>query len=85
MLLRPFRIEILTRRHVSSFGKIADRYGQQWAAPLLLTWFGGDQPAWAYGAGEERPQWVADHLPGLCVSASRGRGLTRRFQEGNLA
>jgi len=66
MLLRPFRIENLTRTHVSSFGKIAGEYGQQWTAELLRTWFGGDQPVWAYGGGSERPQWVADYLPGVC-------------------
>jgi predicted 2-oxoglutarate/Fe(II)-dependent dioxygenase YbiX len=67
MLLRPFRIENLTGAHVNSFGKIAGGYGQQWTLPLLRTWFGGDQPAWAYGRGQERPQWVADWLPGVCA------------------
>ena len=66
MLLHPFRIENLTGAHVNSLGKIADEYGQQWTAELLRTWFGGDQPAWAYGGGSARPQWVADYLPGLC-------------------
>jgi len=66
MLLRPFRIENLTDAQVKSFAKIADGYGQHWTAELLRTWFGGDQPAWAYGGGQERPQWVADSLPGLC-------------------
>jgi predicted 2-oxoglutarate/Fe(II)-dependent dioxygenase YbiX len=66
MLLRPFRIEDLTDVYVDSFGKIAGRYGQQWTAELLQTWLGGKQPAWAYGGGQERPQWVADCLPGLC-------------------
>ena len=66
MLLRPFRIENLTGAYVDSFGKIAGRYGQRWTADLLRTWFGGEQPAWAYGGGQERPQWVADWLPGLC-------------------
>ena len=66
MLLRPFRIENLTGADVDSFGKIADGYGPQWTADLLRTWFGGDQPAWAYGGGAERPQWVADRLPGVC-------------------
>ena len=65
-LLRPFRIENLTDAQVKSFAKIADVYGQQWTAELLRTWFGGDQPAWAYGGGQARPQWVADSLPGLC-------------------
>jgi predicted 2-oxoglutarate/Fe(II)-dependent dioxygenase YbiX len=66
MLLRPFRIEILTDAYVNPFARIADRYGQEWTAELLRAWFGGVQPAWAYGGGQERPQWVADQLPGLC-------------------
>jgi predicted 2-oxoglutarate/Fe(II)-dependent dioxygenase YbiX len=76
MLLRPFRIESMTATHVNSFGKIAGGYGQQWTAELLRTWFGGDQPAWAYGGGQERPRWVADWLPGLCegLQATGGAG-----------
>jgi 2OG-Fe(II) oxygenase superfamily len=76
MLLRPFRIENLTDACVNSFAKIADRYGQQWTAELLRAWFGGDQPAWAYGGGQERPQWVADWLPALCkgLRATGGAG-----------
>jgi 2OG-Fe(II) oxygenase superfamily len=66
MLLRPFRIESLTDAQVESFAKIADGYGQQWTAELLRAWFGGDQSAWAYGGGQERPRWVADSLPALC-------------------
>ena len=67
MLLRPFRIENLTDAHGNSFGKIADGYGQQWTAQLLRTWFGGDQPLWPYGGVQERPQWAADRLPGVCA------------------
>jgi predicted 2-oxoglutarate/Fe(II)-dependent dioxygenase YbiX len=67
MLLRPFRIENLTDTDVNSFGTIADAYGQQWTAHLLRTWFGGDEPEWAYGGGQERPQWVAGWLSSLCV------------------
>jgi len=67
MLLRPFRIENLTDAYVNPFGKIAGGYGQRWTAELLRTWFSGDQPAWAYGGGQDRPQWVADWLPGLCA------------------
>jgi hypothetical protein len=66
MLLRPFRIENLTDTNVNPFGKIADAYGQQWTARLLRIWFGGNEPEWAYGVGQERPQWVADWLPNLC-------------------
>ena len=67
MLLRPFRIESLTGADVDSFGQIAGGYGQRWTAELLRTWFGGKQRAWAYGGGQERPQWLADWLPGLCA------------------
>jgi predicted 2-oxoglutarate/Fe(II)-dependent dioxygenase YbiX len=67
MLLHPFRIENLTDAYVNPFGKIAGGHGQQWTAELLRTWFGEDQPAWAYGGGQDRPQWVADSLPGLCA------------------
>ena len=79
MLLRPFRIENLTDAYVDSFGKIADRYGQRWTADLLRTWFGGERQAWAYGGGQERPQWVAEWLPGLCA------GLHARGSAGAVA
>jgi hypothetical protein len=83
MLLRPFRIENLTQAGVKSLAKIADCYGHQWTAGLLQTWFGGDQRAWAYGGGRERPQWVADFLPGLCAglhaTGSAGQGAAQRL------
>jgi hypothetical protein len=85
ILLRPFRIENLTDVYVSSFGNIAGRYGEQWTAELLRTWFGGDQPAWAYGGGQERQQWVADWLPGLCAglhaTGSTGTVAAQRLLE----
>jgi hypothetical protein len=67
MLLRPFHIEDLGHGSVEPFGMIAGRYGQPWTAELLRTWFDGHQPALAYGGGQQRPQWVADRLPGLCA------------------
>jgi predicted 2-oxoglutarate/Fe(II)-dependent dioxygenase YbiX len=79
MLLRPFRVENLTGAHVEEFGKNADGYGQQWTAELLRAWFGGDQPAWSYGGGQVRPQWVAGWLPGLC------EGLHARGEAGAAA
>ncbi len=85
MLLRPFHIEDLDHESVDSFGKIAGRYGQPWTAELLRTWFGGDQPAWAYGGGQERPRWVADRLPGLCArlhaSGSAGAVAAQRLAD----
>src|ERR1035441_6803760 len=83
MLLRPFRIENLTDANVNSYAKIADKYGQQWTAELRRTWFGGDQPSWAYVGGQERPQWVSDWLPGLCqglhATGGAGRWSAYRF------
>jgi predicted 2-oxoglutarate/Fe(II)-dependent dioxygenase YbiX len=67
MLLGPFCVENLTAAQVGPFGEIAGQYGQQWTARLLHAWFGGDQPAWGYGGALDRPQWVADQLPRLCV------------------
>ena len=83
MLLHPFRIEDLDHESVDSFGKIAGRYGQPWTAELVQTWFGGKQPAWAYGGGQERPQWIADRLPSLCArlhaSGSAGAAAAQRL------
>jgi hypothetical protein len=67
MLLHPFRIEDLTDAAVNSFAKLAASFGQEWTAKALRTWFGGDQPALAYGGGQDRPRWVADFLPGVCT------------------
>ena len=83
MLLHPFRVEDLDHESVDSFGKIAGRYGQPWTAELVQTWFGGKQPAWAYGVGQERPRWIADRLPGLCArlhaSGSAGAAAAQRL------
>jgi hypothetical protein len=67
MLLRPFRVEVLTNAHAGLFGNIASGYGEQWTAGMVRTWFGPRQQAWAYDGGQERRQWVADQLPGLCA------------------
>jgi len=67
MLLHPFDIEDFTDGYAGSFGKIAGRYGHQWTAELLRTWFGAAQPTWTRGRGPERPRWVADTLPALCA------------------
>jgi hypothetical protein len=87
LLLRPFRVEDLSGVCVDSLGKIVSSYGQQWTAELLRTWFGRDQPAWAYGGGQERPQWVADWLPGLCAGlhAAHSAGAVAALQLLDLA
>jgi predicted 2-oxoglutarate/Fe(II)-dependent dioxygenase YbiX len=75
MLLHPFCVENLAAAHVGSFGKNACQYGQQWTTRLLQAWFGGDQPAWAYGTGLDRPRWMADQLPGLCAGLHTTGGV----------
>jgi len=67
MLLRPFRVEDLTSAHAGLFGNIISGYGEQWTAGMVRTWSGPQQQPWAYGGGQERRQWVADQLPGLCA------------------
>ena len=76
MLLHPFVIEDFTDAYVDSFGEIAGRYGDQWTAELLRTWFGPGQPTWTYSRGPERPRWVADRLAALCAGlhATGGAG-----------
>jgi hypothetical protein len=83
MLLHPFVIEDFTDSCVDSFGRIASRYGHQWTAERLRTWFGTDQPTWARSRGPERPQWVADRLPalgaGLHAAGSAGAGAAQQL------
>jgi predicted 2-oxoglutarate/Fe(II)-dependent dioxygenase YbiX len=87
MLLRPIRVGNLTPAHAEPLAKIAGTYGQQWTAGLLRAWFGGDQPAWAYGAGQDLPQWVTGRLPGLCkrLHATGSAGTMAAQQLLNLA
>jgi hypothetical protein len=63
--------------------KIASSYGQQWTEDLLRTWFGGGQATWAYGPALDRPQWIAESLPGLCAglhaSGSAGAAAARQL------
>jgi len=75
MLLRAFRLEDLTAATVSSFAEVTSHYGKRWTVELLETWFAGNQRVWPYG-GWERPQWVAEWLPGVCegLHAAGGAG-----------
>ena len=75
MLLRPFRVENLSRSHVPALVKLAAGYGQRWTSGLLGIWFGDGRHAWMYGARQERPQWMTASLPGLCA-ALHAKGST---------
>lgn len=64
MLLRPFRIECLRPSNVTPLATLAEHYGERWVGELARTWSGDGRP-WAYGARQERSEWIA-LLPGLC-------------------
>ncbi len=72
-LLCPFQAENLTADNADAFAGLVSAYGEQWTADLLATWFGAQQPAWAYTGGPQRRRWVADELPGLCSGLSAAR------------
>jgi hypothetical protein len=43
MLLKPFRVERLTRRHAAGLTALVERYGEGWAGDVLQSWFGRDR------------------------------------------
>ena len=64
MLLRPFRVEILSRRHMASLAELTGCYGERWTHELLRAWF-GSRPAWTSVHGRSRERWLTS-LPALC-------------------
>jgi 2OG-Fe(II) oxygenase superfamily len=79
MLLAPFKIGNLTEYDTEAFGRVADRYGQDWTGKLLRGWFGEDRPAWDRGTGQGEGEWVATWLPGICTGLhDTGRDETAR-------
>lgn len=77
MLLRPFRVEMLTPEHAKGILGLAGHYGPQWAASPLGVWF--DERSRAYRDAElRRPDWVAA-LPGLCEAFGDEGGVTREL------
>jgi predicted 2-oxoglutarate/Fe(II)-dependent dioxygenase YbiX len=64
ILLRPFAIENLSRRHMASLAELTGCYGEEWTDELLRVWF-GSRPAYPFGHGPSRPQWFT-MLPALC-------------------
>ena len=72
MLLRPFRLELLTPADAPVLAAVAERYGQDWASELLDNWEHGSSPGW-YQAPEERLSWIAA-LPELCPALNRSGG-----------
>jgi len=67
MLLEPFPIDSIAFAHVKPLARTAGRYGQQWTAGLLRSWFGGNQPGGQAPVGQDVHQWATERLPGLCT------------------
>jgi hypothetical protein len=64
MLLRPFSVENLSRRHMASLADLTGCYGERWTHELLRAWF-GSRPRWTSVHGPSREQWFTS-LPALC-------------------
>jgi hypothetical protein len=53
--LKPFRVEMLTRRHAAGLAALVERYGEGWARDVLGTWFDRGR-LWAPSKGLGRPE-----------------------------
>ena len=86
MLLRPFHIEDLDHESVDSFGKITGRYGQRLDVGTAADVVRRGSADVGLRRGQERPQWVAVRLPGLCArlhaSGSVGATAAQRLLSG---
>jgi hypothetical protein len=88
MLLRPFRLEMLTAEHAAGLAAVAARYGDGWTNVLVEGWFDPRHHV------PEHDEWVCDQLPGLssalraagspqlarCVSASTWHRMNESIQ-----
>jgi len=63
MLLRPFRLEMLTPSHAKALSALVDAYGERWAAELVAAWSANRRFYPVQGTSPE--EWV-DSLPRLC-------------------
>ncbi len=65
MLLRPFRLEMLTVSHAKPLSALVDSYGERWAGELVVAWSATRQFYHPKGSGPEA--WMAS-LPRLCLA-----------------
>ena len=75
MLLRPFRLELLTPTDASVLAPVAEHYGERWISALVAAWDLGDSRSW-YRAPQERLSWIAA-LPELCLALKGSGGIAR--------
>ena len=81
MLLRPFRVEMLTPGHAGALLALAGHYGPEWMGGMLAVWFGERSRAY-HDAELQRPEWLAS-LPGLCEALGGEDGVTRGLLTGS--
>ncbi len=72
MLLRPFRVEMLTPGHAGALLALAGHYGPEWMSGMLAVWFGERSRAY-HDAELRRPEWLASLLE--ATAAARETGL----------
>ena len=77
MLLRPFRLELLTTSHAKALSALVGSYGEPWAAELMAAWAAKRRSHHPEGASPEA--WMAS-LPPLCLALRESR--RRRYCRG---
>jgi hypothetical protein len=65
MLLRPFRLETLTRRDAKALSALIDSYGERWTDELVSVW--SAKLRFHHPKGKDREEWMAS-LPKLCLA-----------------
>ncbi len=65
MLLRPFRLETLTRSDAKPLSALVGSYGKRWAEELVTAW--SEKRWFHHPKGGSRREWMAS-LPKLCLA-----------------
>jgi 2OG-Fe(II) oxygenase superfamily len=65
MLLRPFRLETLTRSDAKALSALVGAYGERWAEELVTAW--SAKRRFHHPKGEGPEEWMAS-LPKLCLA-----------------
>jgi hypothetical protein len=65
MLLRPFRLEMLTPSHAKALSALLESYGEPWAASLVMAW--SERRRFHYEKRLRPEEWIAS-LPALCLA-----------------
>ena len=81
MLLRPFRVEMLTPSHAGALQALARHYGGEWMGEMLAVWF-GERSRGHHEAEVRRPEWLAS-LPGLCEAVGGKDDVARGLLTGS--